>query len=269
MPPRIPGLLPFEEVACDSIGPWTIHLNGQALQFRALTIIDTVSNLCEAVRVQDAGSVEAGRKFEASWLYRYPRPERCIHDNGPEFQYGFLRVLQAWGIKNVSITPYNPQANSICERLHQTVGNILQTYIHTNPPQNAQEAASLVDRALNIATYAMRSTIHRTLKVTPGALVFHRDMLLNIPLQANLLQLRDRRQALIDDNLLRQNAKRIDYAYRIGDYIAIIPKDRSRLDPTLDGRFRITRIYANGTVDIQRGPHIVERINIRRIKPVG
>jgi hypothetical protein len=58
--------------------------------------------------------------------------------------------------------------------------------------------------------YALRATIHRTLRVSTGALVFHRDMLLDIPLLADLQQLKQRRQVLIDEHL-RRCQRRIDY----------------------------------------------------------
>ena len=135
LPPRNTKLQPWEEVACDTIGPWKIKVNGQVAEFKALTAIDIVSSVCELVRVDNGTSVEAANKFESSWLHRYPRPTTCIHDNGPEFQFGFIQKLEQWGIKNVPTTSRNPQANSVCERMHQTVGNIIRTYIHTHPPE--------------------------------------------------------------------------------------------------------------------------------------
>ena len=80
--PRQAKLLPFEEIATDSIGPWTIHLPQpyQPITFNALTTIDTVSNLAELIRKRDGTAVEAARCIETSWLYRYPKPLRCIYD---------------------------------------------------------------------------------------------------------------------------------------------------------------------------------------------
>jgi hypothetical protein len=268
LPPREAKLLPFEEIACDSIGPWTIPIPGLQLKFSALTTICTVSNLCELVRKNNDSSVEAGRLLEQSWLHRYPRPARCIHDGGPEFKYGFLRILQRWGIKNVPITAHNPQANSICERLHQTVAQILRTYIRTNPPQNQQEATTLIDHALSSASHAMRAATHRTLNVSPGAIVFHRDMMLNVPLIAELITLRDRRQQLIDYNLQRANAKRRFHDYQVGDLVSDLAIRPSKLDPRASNRFRIVQVHTNGTVVIERRPGVLERINIRRLRPL-
>jgi transposase InsO family protein len=253
----------------DSIGPWRVTVNGHELLFKALRTICTASNLCEIVRTREDTSVEAGRLFETSWLHRYPRPLRCIHDNGREFKYGFLRVLQQWGIQNVTTTKYNPQSNAICERMHSTVGDILRTYCQANPPQSQQQAAEMVDRALSVATHALRVAVHRTLRVSPGAIVFHRDMLLNIPLIADLVALRDKRQAVIDYNLQRANAKRIDYNYQVGDFVSDLTINPAKMDPRAPNRFQIVEMFPNGTVTILRRPGVTERINIRRIKPVS
>ena len=80
----------------------------------------------------------------------------------------------------------NLQANGICERLHQMVTNALHPLLHIHPPQNVDEAALIVDTALQTAVHSACTAIHSTLKISPGALAFHRDMLLNIPLIADL-----------------------------------------------------------------------------------
>ena len=113
-----------------------------------------------------------------------------------------------------------------------------------------------------MAQHALRSAIHRALRVSPGALVFHRDMLLNLPLVANLLTIADRRQQLIDDNLRRQNAKRTFHDCKVGDWISLVVEDPAKLDPQTVNRFQIVQVHVNGTVTVQRSPSVTERINI-------
>jgi hypothetical protein len=79
----------------------------------------------------------------------------------------------------------NPQSYAVCERMHQTVGNVLRTLLHGNPPQNIANAEQYLEEALSIAMHAMRAGVHTTLGSSPGNLVFNRDMFLNIPLIAN------------------------------------------------------------------------------------
>ena len=40
-----------------------------------------------------------------------------------------------------------------------------------------------------------------------------------------------------------------------------------KLKPSVEGPYRIEQVFTNGTVSIRLGPNVVERINIRRIKP--
>jgi len=95
-------------------------------------------------------------------------------------------------------------------------------------------------------------------------------MLLNVPLMANLLALRGRRQQVIDYNLQRANAKRFDYNYRVNDYVSELEIDPAKMDPRVSvNRFRIVEVRHNGTVVIERLPGIFETINIRRIKPAN
>ena len=101
----------------------------------------------------------------------------------------------------------NLQSNAVAKRLHQTVTNILCSTLYANPPDNQLEAELLVDTALQKAAYAMHATVHTTLKVTPGSLVYQRDMILNIPVVADLLDITARRQQLIDEWTMAENQK--------------------------------------------------------------
>jgi hypothetical protein len=95
------------------------------------------------------------------------------------------------GIKDVPTTVHNPQANAVCKRLHQSVTNTLHILLSQNSPANVANVGILVDMAIATSLHAARSTIHRTLGVSPGGLVFHRDMLLNIPLLTDFQLIRD------------------------------------------------------------------------------
>ena len=69
---------------------------------------------------------EAKRALELGWLCRYPRPLRCIHDNGPEFTgHDFQFGLDKAGISSRPVTSLNPQSNGIIEHVHQMMGQVL------------------------------------------------------------------------------------------------------------------------------------------------
>ena len=155
LPEREIRSMPFNECAVDLVGPWVVQVQGKPYEFFAFTAIDTVTNLVELVRIDDKTSEHVARKFAQLWLARYPWPERCVHDNGGEFVGpAFYNLMQRCGIKDVNTTAKNPTANSICEQMHQTVGNVLRTLLHGEPPRNISKAKDFIDEALSIAMHA-------------------------------------------------------------------------------------------------------------------
>ena len=262
------NVAPWDEVAIDLIGPWTIEINNQKYEFNALTCIDPVSNLVELIRIDNKTAKHVRRKFEQAWLARYPLPKRCIHDNGGEFTgYEFQRILARLNIKDVPTTSRNPQSNAICERMHQTVGNILRTLLHTTPPTDVENATELIDEALSTAMHAMRTTVATALGASPGALVFARDMFLDIPLIAEWQTIASRREQIVNESLRRQNAKRRSYDYVIGQNVYKKMVDPSKLGRRVDGPYRVRQVHTNGNITIELRQGVTERINIRRVIP--
>jgi hypothetical protein len=74
--------------------------------------------------------------------------------------------------------------------------------------------------------------VNHTMQTSPGAMAFNsnRDMLVNIPLIANLTAIQDQRQQLMDEILRRANAKRIDYNYNVGERIMMVEYDPTKLE---------------------------------------
>ena len=176
-------------------------------------------------------------------------------------------LLAQHGIQDRPTTSKNPQANAVCELLHQTVANVLRTTLRARPPNDLQDAQKIVDDSLATAMHATRCSVSRSLQSSPGALVFRRDMFVDIPLIGDLLAIQQHRQLIIDENLRRQNQRRREYHYRIGDSVLVKVPNPSKLDERALGPFPIVQVYTNGTVDIQRNPHVTERVNIRRLLP--
>ena len=259
---------PFEEVAVDLIGPWKIPIGNRIYEFKALTSIDTVTGLVELVRVENKTAAHISKKFSQNWLARYPWPQRCVHDNGGEFTgYEFQRLLEKTQIKDVPTTSRNPQANAICERMHQTVGNVLRTLLHVNPPSTTGQAKELIDEALSTAMHAMRSCIHTTLGGSPGSLVFNRDMFLNIPFIADWNAITQKREQLVNENLRRANKKRRRFDYAPNQKILKKLHDPTKLGQRTTGPFKIAKVHVNGTLTIELREGVTERINIRRVIP--
>ena len=187
-PPREASAHPWREVAVDSIGPWNLEVGGHKIEFKALTMIDIVTNLVKLKRLDNMTATHVGLQFETQWLARYPWPLYCVHDQGTEFTgYQFQRVLARHDIRSRPITTKNPQANAICERMHQTIGNNLRAMVSLNPPEGIVTATQMVDTALANCLYVTRAAFHGSLHGTPGSLVFGREMVLDIPVIADWL----------------------------------------------------------------------------------
>ena len=266
--PREAALVPWQDVAVDLIGPWQMNVQNVSVTFGALTIIDLVTNLTEVVRIANKTAAHVALIFENTWLSRYPRPVHCTFDQGGEFiGFHFQNMLARHGIHARPISAKNPQANSICERMHQTIGNSLRAMSTMNPPEGITTANQLVDTAIANASYALRATIHSALKTTPGALAFSRDMVLNIPVISDLATIQQNRQQLINNRLIVANRKRFSYDYTVGQEVLKLVYQPKKLDPRAEGPYRIETVHTNGTVTIRLSPTVIERISIRRIKP--
>ena len=144
-------------------------------------------------------------------------------------------------IHDSSTTSYNPQANVICERMHQTIGNILRTLLHAHRLTDVATAEDLMDSALATATHSFRSTVSKAIQMTPGAMTFQRDMLLNIPLIADLQAIRDNRQIIINNNLIRANNKRRSHDYEQNELVLLIDRrmNQRKLSEKVTGPFQI------------------------------
>ena len=271
--PREAILSPWQEVHVDCIGPWKAKVNGVPVTFHAVTAIDPVTNLVEIQRITGPTitSQEVADIFENMWLSRYPRPLRCVHDNGPEFVgHEFQFLLLNAGIITVPISSHNPQSNAIIESVHRSIGVAIRTLFQSFQPTNAAEAVRLVNRALATAMHATRCASHSSLNgASPGGLTFHRDMFMDIPFLSDLITIHDLRQQRIDQRLLRANSSRLRHEFRVGEQVLKRQPvgARDKLRPSNTGPYTIEQVHTNGTVTIRLQNNIRERINIRRILP--
>ena len=99
-------------------------------------------------------------------------------------------------------------------------------------------------------------------------LVFGRYAILNIKHVADWENIRQRKQLRINHNNMRENMRRNNHQYKVGDKILVKRKKNSKHELEFMGPFPITQINDNGTVRFQTGI-INDATNIRRIKPHG
>jgi hypothetical protein len=74
LPEQEVWIAPWEEVAINLIGPWKVKVNGQQVEFNALTCVDTASNFVKLIHVDNKTAEHIHDKFTQSCLCQYPCP---------------------------------------------------------------------------------------------------------------------------------------------------------------------------------------------------
>ena len=147
------------------------------------------------------------------------------------------------------------------------MADILQVMLYVDPPHNEPKTTDMIDNALATVVHGSRCAINNTMQITPGTLVLNRDIMINVSLSSNLMAIGNRRQHLVDENLRRINAKRINHSYNIGHWVKFVTNNQIKLDWRTHGAYPIVRVFTNGTVRVQLAPHIQETVNIRKLFP--
>jgi hypothetical protein len=93
-------------------------------------------------------------------------------------------------------------------------------------------------------------------------------MLFDIPFVADWHKIGERRQLLTNRGNQQENAKQIDYDYKVGNKVLVINEGILRKAESAYGKepWTITTVHTNGTIRIQHGTKI-ERLSIRREEP--
>ena len=169
--------------------------------------------------------------------------------------------------KDVISTSKNPQYNSICERMHQKIGNVLQTELYSNPLQNMTKARGIIYQALATAMNGTRVIIATTLGITPGALALKRYISMNIPLIDDWQAIHKHRKNQVNENIFRANLKQHHYQYAQGQKVLKKLHKTTKLVVIKNCLYTIERVHFNGTIIIEMCPGITKHINIRRLIP--
>ena len=302
VPTKLAVTKPWNTLCVDLIGPYTLKgKDGTQIDFMCVTMIDPATSWFEIVELPvsqleeldipsvvkkgkkgkksthvnkdnkpkeayfDKSSATVGSLVNQYWFCRYPRCQNIVYDNGSEFKLHFETLCDSYGLKRKPTSIKNPQANSILERMHQVVTTMLRT---AELDMADSVAPNDVADFLTNAAWAVRSTYHTVLKASPGAAIFGRDMLFDIPFLADWNKIGDYRQSHVDRNTARENKTRVDWDYKVGEKVLIRKDGILRKGETKYHKdaWTITEVHTNGTIRIQCG-NKSERLNIRRVTP--
>ena len=81
---------------------------------------------------------------------------------------------------------------------------------------------------LSATMFATRAIYHTTTRATPAHLVFGRDAITNIKFEADWNLIRQRKQEMICRNNIKENSKRKDHEYHVGDKVLLRNDDLAK-----------------------------------------
>ncbi len=218
-----------------------------------------------ADEIFDKTSERIAKLVNKTWLSRYPCCRHLIYNNGSEFKLHFENLCESYGITRKPTMVKTPRANGILERVHQVLGQMLHTaeldMVDSVTPDD-------INVFLDNAAWAICSTYHTVLKASLGGAILGWDMLLDIPFVADWHKIGDSWQLLTDHVDQQENAKWIDYDYKVGDKVLVINEGILCKAESAYSKepWTITTVHTNGTIRIQRGTKM-EWLSIRRVEP--
>ena len=171
----------------------------------------------EMAQIPNKTTEEIADITKKTWFTCYPFPQRIVFDRGTKFMYEFSKMCQNYyGLKRKHIKTRNPQSNTIIERIHKPIGNIIRTFDVSNIVNNDPWSG------IRVATmFAVHATYHTALHASPIQIVFGQDPILNIKHVSDWEHIRKRKQLQINHNNKRENMRRNNHQYKVGDKILV------------------------------------------------
>ena len=85
-----------------------------------LTIVDRFTRWPAALPLKDQSTESVMDAFAHGWVANFGVPESITTDRGTQFTSAlWSQLMQVWGIKPHTTTPYHPEANGMVERFHR------------------------------------------------------------------------------------------------------------------------------------------------------
>jgi Integrase zinc binding domain len=183
--PRLPlTSLPVQDLfECIHVDHHTMNvISGCKHPYQHILIIrDSYSPYFEAVPVKTQSAEETSKALFDSWFPRYGLCRVLISDRGQAFMSKLFNSLLALGhstlspsIKHICRTSYRPQTNSVAELANKTLIRHLRAY--------CSNQADWPDYITSLS-YAERSTVNLSTKVSPFFAMYRKDMLIPCDLE--------------------------------------------------------------------------------------
>jgi len=196
LPPKpTPEIIPWHTLCVDLVGPCKFGDEKKPethIELHCMSVVDPATGFFETVEIGQKTADAIANWLEIHWLTRHLWPTETTVDKGREFAREVSETLQnECGVKRKIIASRNPQSNSMIERCHKTLHNM----IRSAQIKDERDLDSLLGfkGALAACWKAMNSTVHTTARATPSQLVFGCDAMLNATFQADWQFIRERK----------------------------------------------------------------------------
>lgn len=134
----------------------------------AMTMIDHYTKFVVAVPVKDLTAKTTANVFWKNFLLPYGCPEKILTDQGSAFESQlFQELCSLHNCQKMRTTAYHPQGNGLCEKMNQTLIEMLRA----EPPAKRTDWPTLLPQLM----YIYNNTIHCSTGYTPYYLMFGRQ----------------------------------------------------------------------------------------------
>ena len=160
----IPATIPWQEIACDVIGPLPPTLAGNRY---VVVFMDRATSWPEAFATATIDSPIIADLILNNIVFRYGTPQRFLTDRGTNFLSKIIQHLCTMiNTKKINTTPYHPQCDGMVERYNGTLIKSLSHYVASHQKD--------WDLHLAAALFAYRSVVNKSRGESPYYLLFGR-----------------------------------------------------------------------------------------------
>ncbi|KAJ8369228.1 hypothetical protein SKAU_G00092560 [Synaphobranchus kaupii] len=157
---------PMERVGVDVLWPFPITDSGNCY---ILVAMDYFTKWPEAFAVPDQSAATTAERLVEEMFTRFGAPAELHSDQERNFESQVLaEVCKRLGVTKTRTTPLHPQSDGLVERFNRTLATQLAIF--------ASQHQCDWDRHLPLVLWAYRSAMQESSQLTPGALMFGREL---------------------------------------------------------------------------------------------
>lgn len=247
---RVPVQRPFERLAIDLVEykPPSDGCN------YVLSAIDHLTRFVILTAVPNKAAATIARTLVNRVFSVFGVPELLHSDQGTEFENQLVKELQSvFGYKKTRTTPYRPQGNSVLERVHSTMHNMLAMYCDVKHA-NWAELLPFIQMAHNTA-------YSRAVHETPHYLMFGRMPKLPVDVIMGMPQTEIPETAL---QYTRQTVNNLQLAYELARQNL---GERAKAQAAADVQARFMQFQPDDLVLVHQPHHAGDDANNKLLSP--